>query len=460
MSDSALTVDILAEHQGPSEGAVVGAAVGAGWTMAVCRAGALAERSTTIDDHLRLYAGLDLVCVAQRAALDGLVESDDLERLVEVQPTGPGAWDLVEALDRVALRARRQRERPVRPHPDLVGGRLRGDGAGYPVLRRGGRLLDADPALDWQAEPAVLPVLNLSLGPSSVVHRVDAGDPVQAATYSCSRWALVVAAAGNSGGDGSHETMSAWAEPGWVMAVGATRGGPQGTRELAPRSSRGRRDAPWSGPTLVADGRSALDAELFGTSFAAPRVAGLACHLAAAILQLSHLGQREVGGEVLGVPLVAPVIVDSFGGGRWFAGPGRLPTPALPIAGPNGLAAEVMGHLARHDPSAIARGSAALLGRLLIESAQPLDRYHTHEVGHGEVDREGVIGLLCRLSASDWLERLGLAHHLDAVPERLRTVPLFDEDGLHDLMGVVEASWPLVMCDRRTAEIRVRPLAT
>src|SRR5207253_840396 len=103
-------------------------------------------------------------------------------------------------------------------------------GTGYPVLtmRNGSRLLDLDPDLEIATPPALIPVVNLSLGTITLGFPTAMSDIVNLATLGASYEVLVVVAAGNCGAhDG--DSMSAWARPEWVLSVGATED-PDGTR--------------------------------------------------------------------------------------------------------------------------------------------------------------------------------------------------------------------------------------
>lgn len=375
---------------------------------------------------------------------------------------GPAARRLVTALDRAAWFIDLQRRRPPPPSAHLLAGRLPGDDGGYPALDPAG-LLEADPGLDGAAtEPAVIPAVSLSLGPGAG-HPVDEGDPVRAATRSLARRALVVMAAGNDGeGPGGVATTSAWARAPWALAVGsAVVDDRDGRVELAESSSRGVAADPRSGPFVIADGRSGVDPRRFGTSFAAPRVAGFAVQICAAVLQLLRVLRRGdgdgAGAPALGVPVVAPLLVDTFSGGTWYPGPPRLPLRALPLCGPGEACARVREHLAPAGSAGPAlRAGADVLARVLAAAARPVPGRGSHQVGHGYVDREGVIGALSRITAGGWLTLLGAAGHVPRLPAPLAGAPLLERAGVRALWAVVDASMPVVMIDRTTYETAVR----
>src|SRR3990172_7974647 len=191
------------------------------------------------------------------------------------------------------------------PSRELFGGRNEGDLPGYPVIRlhadTEGNTLEADPQVLWRTRPALIPIINISLGTWELNYPFTPNNIVNVATHdAATRGLLVVVAAGNCGkADRNRESMSAWAEAPWVLSVGATED-EKGTT-LADYSSKGVRDDPDSGPDVVAYGRSTLSPYPEGTSFAAPRVSlyGMIC--AAAMLELRHAFQVASGEEVQGV---------------------------------------------------------------------------------------------------------------------------------------------------------------
>src|SRR5207247_823644 len=89
----------------------------------------------------------------------------------------------------------------------------------------------------WAASPAIMPVVNLSLGPTSTAYPAHPADPINFASWVMSSRQLCIFAAGNHGAARETETMSAWAEMPWVLAVGATADAVGAT--LATYSSRG-----------------------------------------------------------------------------------------------------------------------------------------------------------------------------------------------------------------------------
>ena len=164
------------------------------------------------------------------------------------------------------------------------------------ILEGASGLISIEPDVRWPTDAMLLPVVNLSLGPQSILFPVDLGDAVQASTWYLSRACLVVAAAGNSGTIRGTETMSAWAQPPWVMAVGRRQMTRADKCSQASIQDVGVPEVSDSGPDVVAWGRSFIDPTRKGTSFAAPRVSYSALRCAAAILYLAHSARlREAG---------------------------------------------------------------------------------------------------------------------------------------------------------------------
>lgn len=119
------------------------------------------------------------------------------------------------------------------------------------------------------APAAVCAAVNMSLAPPGdhlLESRPD--DAVNHATRYLSRWAVPVLPAGNNHfPDAAFETVSPWAEPEWVLCVGATSD-PAGEREW-PHSARGSEGRPDVMPDVLAWGQDGLDEKGFGMSFAA-----------------------------------------------------------------------------------------------------------------------------------------------------------------------------------------------
>jgi Subtilase family len=159
------------------------------------------------------------------------------------------------------------------------------------------------------APPAVCAAVNLSLRPTNEhLAALRPNDSINHVTKYLSAYCVPVVAAGNNHTlAAGYETVSPWAEPPWVLAVGATVD-PEGTQE-ADYSARGSRANPDVGPDILAWGASALNTARVGTSFAAARASRFVVLARAWLLQLNaNLGR--IAAEPFGVPLVGVAVVD------------------------------------------------------------------------------------------------------------------------------------------------------
>lgn len=156
---------------------------------------------------------------------------------------------------------------------------------------------------------AICAAVNLSLAPpDDDVALTLPGDPINHATRALSEFTIPVVAAGNHHSIGaSFETMSPWAEPDWVLAVGATSD-EAGEVEWT-KSGRGTARRPGVGPDILAWGQDLLSVDGFGTSFAAALMSRMIVWTRAWLLQVLANIDRLSGGQ-FGVPLVGAMIVD------------------------------------------------------------------------------------------------------------------------------------------------------
>jgi hypothetical protein len=297
-----------------------------------------------------------------------------------------------------------------------------------------------------------MPVINMSLGTKVIDYPFLLNDVVNLATASASGEILLVMAAGNCG-DRPGESMSAWAEPDWVLSVGATED-EDGTR-LAGYSSRGHAADPATGPDLVAYGRSAIPPHPEGTSFAAPRVTAYAMVAAAAILQLVRI-DRSRQGVVAGIPLVGLGFIDSFPGTIWEVARPKWEIGALPVIGVDVAAVTAILDLATHAGIRVAvHGGPAITRRLLLDATTPMAGYSGHEVGRGIFDRRRLLDHLGAATGEDlvqWFGDVDPATELDpGLAETLRGLRLFDRTGLERLTDIVVASCPEWRYDWRSS---------
>ncbi|WP_372593844.1 S8 family serine peptidase [Actinotalea sp.] len=379
---------------------------------------------------LEVDAGPDRA--AELAALPGVISVLPPLEVIDASRTFAVGIDLLLAIARTQHAGH---------GPGTIGGT---DGSGgYPVLTRpsgGGLQLDVDPDLVWPTAPALLPVLNLSVGPSAVDFPVVMNDLVSVATLTASQELLVVVAAGNCGASGQG-SMSAWAQVPWVLAVGAVDD-EEGTA-LADYSARGVAGEPASGPDLVALGRSALDPQVRGTSFAAPRVTQLARIVAAAFWSLRRETAVQQGAPPHGVPAVGFGVIDSFGTEIWRPSRGAEDLVALPATGPDraGVAACVAAVRAAGGRVEV-RGTPGLLRRMLLESARPVPGRRQDEVGAGFVDRGQVLDRLVRYSALDLARDFGSEPVAPDSERDLAGRRVFDPADLDALADVVARTGP------------------
>lgn len=322
-------------------------------------------------------------------------------------------------------------------------------GIGYPVItsHHGEKELDLDSATELETPPALVPVVNLSLGTLALNFPTAANDIVNLATAAASGQVLVVMAAGNCG-ERPGDTMSAWARPEWVLSVGAVADA-SGTR-TASYSSRGN-----PGPDLVALGHSELDHQKHGTSFAAPRVSQLARLVVAAFCQLGREVMVSQGAVPMGVPAVGWGVIDDFADQMWWEPESASAIQALPLVG---VHADVVDELTRFAASPLTvTTTPAIVRAVLLSSARPVPGASKSEAGAGFVDQELVIDRLASVTAAElweWFGR-GVSPPVETGWSALRP---FDAAGLHDLASVVLNTGPTVKFDYKTGRWAALPM--
>ncbi len=323
-------------------------------------------------------------------------------------------------------------------------------GIGYPVLVAGHgdrQQVDLDSSLDLPTPPALIPVVNMSLGTTTVEFPTALNDLPNLATGAASSQVLVVVAAGNCG-QRPGDTMSAWARPDWVMSVGATDDA-EGTR-LAPYSSRGD-----PGPDLVAHGQSDLNPKMRRTSFAAPRVTHLARVVVAALCQLGSELAVARGNERVGVPAIGRGIIDDFGDEIWWQPASATAFMALPLLGVRPDVVSAMVDTGAAELSV--RTTPAVVRDVLLTAARPVPGATSSEVGAGFVDLDLIVARLGALTAADLWGWFGPRDV--AVDDRARDLRPFDTVGLHTLAAVVALTGPLVKFDYKDRTLGFSPAA-
>ncbi|HYN81838.1 MAG TPA: S8 family serine peptidase [Gemmatimonadaceae bacterium] len=159
------------------------------------------------------------------------------------------------------------------------------------------------------APPAVCAAVNISLTPAndSVAPTLPT-DLINHATRVVAPLTLPVVAAGNHHDPMlPFETVSPWAEPDWVLAVGATTDR-AGEMEW-PRSARGSSRNRHVGPDILTWGQDRLSRDGFGTSFAAARMSAMAILCRGWLFQVAANIDRLAGRD-FGVPLVGGAVID------------------------------------------------------------------------------------------------------------------------------------------------------
>jgi len=341
----------------------------------------------------------------------------------------------------------------------LFGGRTSGEAQGYPFIRyESDRLMvDADSSKEWSTQPAIMPVINMSLGTKPIDYPFLRNDVVNLATYGVASAGaqLIVISAGNCGQyENGLETMSAWAQPTWVLSVGATED--VDGKTLAKYSARGTPNDPQSGPDVVAWGRSSISPFPQGTSFAAPRVSFYAMVCAAALLQLRHGFQIATGQTVEGVRLVGFGIIDSWKTKTeiWQDVNPRIPMPALPVIGlnMNGIT-NVARTATEHGINLNVQGNAEILRSILTAAAQPISGCERHEVGFGFLNEQIVLDYLAALSGADVLNMFATQNVPSKVSDDASRWHVFDRSHLGTLARIVHDTCPRWKYDWRTQRI-------
>lgn len=402
--------------------------------------------------EVEVFRGLGIAVAQDDAAAERLRTTVPVTDILPFHSTSTDDLDIARSLDLVAyLLIDGQNTSPG--DEQTIGGRT-ADHIGYPAYDAETHTVTASD-VGLETQPALFGVVNMSFEPPAALAPVAPGDIVQISTWALSRAAVIVAAAGNRGSLVSRETVSAWSQVPWVIGVGSMDD--EAGTALSQRSSRGIPDHPSSGPDCVAYGASRLDPGLIGTSFAAPRVAGVATLCIAAILQLQRIAAAAAG-RAEGVRLVGVAIIDTdFDQTQGFPGTARLPLDALPIVGPLPAATTLFEAIAAAGADPYFVGSPDQVRRLVLASARPLPAFAPHEVGAGFISVDIAIRWLAQLTGADWLAILGRADAVELLDERATSTPLFDEAGLHALGAVVDAAMPMFACDRKTLAYQFRP---
>lgn len=301
----------------------------------------------------------------------------------------------------------------------------------------------------------LMPVMNLSQGPTNPYQPYNPDDPVNVATKVASERMVVVAAGGNapnlviSPGD-TQETMSAWAEPPWVVAVGATSDA-EGTI-VAPYSPRGTAGSPNSGPDVLAFGGHPKGQEHRpGTSYAAPRVSFELTNLAAAILLLEYQLRCLAGVTAEAIPALGIGWVDrGFDGFKWH----RVDADAIVGEGVRrDVLSQAMAHLRLIGLTLDLSITPDRLRTLLFESATSIDA-PPHVAGHGFVGAGQALAYLTDFSAAQLARHFCTPAPREDQLDRLDQARLFDADKLRRFLSLVQQSMHYWYWDRDSPTTR------
>lgn len=300
------------------------------------------------------------------------------------------------------------------------------------------------------APVALCAAVNISLvPPDDDVAPTLPTDVVNFATRALAAHAVPVVAAGNHHRRGAEfETVSPWAEPEWVLAVGATND-ETGMAEWD-HSARGTLTNPAVGPDVLTWGQDLLSQDWFGTSFAAARISGMVA-VTAALLATVRANLDRIRGRDYGVPLVGVAVID-----RGFDAPHRVrprvDLGALPVYGVThdaftGTNPALLGELAK----ALERPTIPSAARVLVQTAAVAT---SKAVGTSapSLTRAQLISWLSRLDVLTLCGLLGLP--VAAAP----TGPaMFDTVTVERLWTAVEDTMPLWQWNIVTLELSTRP---
>jgi catechol 2,3-dioxygenase-like lactoylglutathione lyase family enzyme len=305
---------------------------------------------------------------------------------------------------------------------------------GYPVLvpkAGGGSEVSLDANLHLPTPAPYVAAINMSLGPPDASTPFSPFDPVTYALGGVASTVLPVLSAGNSGQESTgQETMSAWAEAPWVVAVGATAD--EAGRQLANYSSVGTPNIPDSGPDLVSYGASELDYRTVGTSFAAPRVARCTAVAASALFTLRHFIQKARGEALTGIPISGVAYIDME------IHPVDEPWPmrALPAAGIDEKA--LAATLAKLDAMGVTidlQVGPDVLRQVAFAAAREMS-YPQYEVGHGFLNYDTLLSFLGSFSGAHLAWLFGQPRPGSEQLAALAGDLLFDRAVLPDLFSV------------------------
>lgn len=306
--------------------------------------------------------------------------------------------------------------------------------------------------------PAWMPVINLSLGPK----RPLGYSPLNLAIDRLSMTHLITIAAGNGGPAMKAPNINSLA-PDFgdhlgVICVGATANA-SGT-DLAGYSSTGIPGNNKRRPCVVANGQCAIDADREGTSYAAPRVAALACLIFDAVFQVSRVATFSANPDTgFGIPLVGWGMVDEAQAslGVCYA---RDDLNAMPFLGVReDFLAEVFQLFRQHDrePRFLIHGRP--VRQVVLRSARPLPGYAQHEVGEGFVCERAVLDYLGEMRLAEWMELFCPSVPSAMIPPEIGAQRVFVREELDELARIANAARPVWTYDYTVPQFGVNRIS-
>lgn len=288
--------------------------------------------------------------------------------------------------------------------------------------------------------PVVWASVNMSLSPHDEQFlTTDADDVVNFMTGYAAQFLIPVVAAGNHHDRAAdYETVSPWAEPGWVVAVGATAD--EALTTEASWSARGTPDDPSIGPDLLAWGADLMSDKSQGTSFAAARVTRMLALIRAFLLQIAADLDRRAG-RPFGVPLVGFVVLDRGFDPAAFP---RLDWPALPVLVLGDTAWDgIDDHLRGQLAGTLTGSTVPVLARSVLMEAAGRCTPPGARLSAPALSIEFLVRYLSAMTAADLIALAGDR----SVPPAVSGAPLFRPDDVDRLRVLVDNSAPIWLWD-------------
>jgi subtilase family protein len=302
------------------------------------------------------------------------------------------------------------------------------------------------------ASTAICAAVNLSLTPpEDDVAPTEPSDVVNYETHAASAFAVPVVAAGNHHTAGAaYETVSPWAEPPWVLSVGATED--EAGQFEWPHSGRGTASNPSVGPDILAWGQDALSSTTsIGTSYAAARVSGMVVLTRTWLFQVAANIER-LAERPFGVPLVGLVMVDER-----FAplAPPTFNWDALPVLATMADPFPYLSREARQNLAAHLVGSPGVqAARVLVEAAAKATSPEvTGQLSAPSITLERLKTFLDELTGPALLRLLGPSQADSGLPAEL---PIFSSGSADRMWELMLDSMPIWQWDIETREPRMR----